>query len=1213
MKKNAKKVVLLTASALLTFGTVSALVESNPISHTQVFAEEEDGFETLESEWYRIKANATDPEKDADGKITKRGDASLEVYISPEIQDYRKVTRDSIDALMDQNTGLVGAIKYILAKQVNFIQPVDNPENREEDTEITDAIEKRDAIFDQYVKSAFKLFSEDAPEENDILEFETTMAMSWEDVEREVSNKELPTGPRYLRANLTFIAGNRIEGDYDEKLAKLAELCGVTLDVSGEVASVDADGKLGKAIKIIYDSSTRSLSEALENKIKGYVTTIFKDARKALEQQIVPQSLVLAEAFVLLQDTTVPHETIITILNNSDVDKDVVKDAIVDCISNDEIPTDTVQYLLETYTADTVRDLCESINLTKDDIKECIEEMTNERLMEITKDLSPEALDNIRIILGTANDNDEEKTKSIKRAVIDFDGKYGDFGNDLVDIVLGRMTLKDMINAVEAVWFCEPDEVDPETKVPSDEVLHPIYSYGYNAETKEKEDGRHIYLNSIFNWFSNHFPKFSEMRNWADNEFKKTIHMEILSPLNGETIYVDFTIGFMEEKNCNLERKVLGLLDDTFDLNQCEIIDNTLTLDLAYRPKALTNLYSYLFTSDIINNTEDNRTKAELFELLYLPFGEMKDRVAAMEVADFLADLKNIDYEEAVAAFLDCTQLNEIFAGIELTDDSLEKIIGYVKTIVLREHYFTFENFCKIIDKVLGEGKSAALAGTKIENVINDLNAWLKEIKEQNISLESLKDIKNDDIYGYIDNELAAKEGAVHRFLRLVRIALKVIPREFNDMRVMDFFDEETRTLSFKNETFYVIWDKLLNALPFQNEIRALMSDLIRGEDTFEYVTASLNIDMDARLQESKVDTDKVYPVFYKGEFEGETIDIAGFLPAGAKVKDFAPNKIGSKRIAYWVKEGTEERVDVMPNEAITLSPVYVKTLDFTNVKWNEPTTFTYDGTEHEVTIDQSTLPLPEGLDEIYSINYIDNKKSEIGSYTARATVTLLDEEYYELGVGEIPACSWTITEPPVVYLHDFESVELDGNQNPLVKVHLDTGFINPITLNAVKNLETFGEPDFDTLYGEKAELAVAYDLEFRDGQILIDIEDTGKIKILIPEEIQNQKIVIIAVNENGEIITPEFTVLDGYAVFTTNAFVKVGIIKAAEAVLDVTSNPLPLIMLIIGLTNLVLAAIYLIKKVNEDPDLEDDEYVEDPEKMKKAKKAAKELRNMHL
>lgn len=1211
MKKNGKKVVFITASALLSFGTVSAVAESTPISHTQVFAEEEEGFETLESEWYRIKANATDPEKDADGKITKRGDANLEVYISPEIQDYRKVTRDSIDALMDQNTGLVGAIKYILAKQVNFIQPVDTPEDREEDTEITDAIEKRDAIFDQYVKSAFKLFSEDAPKENDILEFETTMAMSWEDVEREVSNKELPTGPRYLRANLTFIAGNRIEGDYDEKLAKLAELCGVTLDVSGEVVSVDVDGKLGKAIKIIYDSSTRSLSEALENKIKGYVTTIFKDARKALEQQIVPQSLVLAEAFVLLQDTSVPHETIITILNNSDVDKDVVKDAIVDCISNDEIPTDTVQYLLETYTADTVRDLCESIELSKEDIKECIEEMTNERLMEITKDLSPEALDNIRIILGTANDNEE--TRSVKRAVIDFDGQYGEFGNDLVNIVLGRMTLKDMIDAVEAVWFCEPDELDPETKVPSAEVLHPIYSYGYNAETNEKEDGRHIYLNSIFSWFNDHFPKFSVMRNWANNEFKKEIHLEILSPLNGESIYVNFTIGFMEEKNCNLERKVLGLLDDTFDLNQCEIIDNTLTLDLAYRPKALTNLYSYLVTSDIINNTEDNRTKAELFELLYLPFGEMKDRVAAMEVADFLADLKNIDYEEAVAAFLDCTKLNEIFAGIELTDDSLEKIIGYVKTIVLREHYFTFENFCKIIDKVLGEGKSAALAGTKIETIINDLNAWLKEIKEQNISLESLKDIQNDDIYGYIDNELTAKGDTVHRFLRLIRIALKIIPKEFNHLRIMDLFNEETRTLSLPTEPFDIPWDTLLNALPFKNEIRAVMSDLIRGEDRFDSVSASLNIDMDARLQDSKVDTDKVYPVYYKDEFEGETIDIAGFLPAGAKVKDFAPNKIGSKRIAYWVKEGTEERVDVMPSESITLSAVYVKTLDFTNVKWNEPTTFTYDGSEHEVTIDESTLPMPEGLDEIFSINYIDNKKSEIGSYTARATVTLIDDECYELGVGEIPACSWSITEPPVVYLHDFESVELDGNQNPLVKVHLDTGFINPITLNAIKNLETFGDPDFDTLYGEKAELAVAYDLEFRDGQILIDIEDTGKIKVLIPEEIIDQKILIIAVNENGEFITPEFDIIDGYAVFSTNTFVKVGIIKAAEAVVDVTSNPLPLIILIIGLTNLVLALVYLVKKVNEDPDIEADEYVENPEKMKEAKKAAKELKNIHL
>lgn len=1210
MKKNAKKVVLLTASALLTFGTVSALVESNPISHTQVFAEEEEGFETLESEWYKIKANATDPEKDEDGKITKRGDASLEVYISPEAKDYRKVTRDSISALMDDDTGLVGAIKYILGKQVNFIQPVDKPVSREENEEITDSVEHRDEIFNQYVKSAFQLFNDNLPDENNILEFETTMAMSWEDVEREVSNKELPTGPRYLRANLTFIAGNRIDGTDVERVAKLAELCGVTVNDQGEVTDVNVNGGLGFAIQMIYDSTKRSLSPALEEKIKGYVTTIFKDARNALEQKIVPQSLVLAEAFVLLQDTEVPHETIINILNNSDVDKDVVKDAIIDCISNDEIPTDTVQYLLETYTSDTIYDLCKSIELTKEDIKDCIKEMTNERLMEITKDLSPEALDNIRIILGTANDNE---TKSIKRSSIDWEGNYSAFGNDLVNIVLGRMTLKDMINAVEAVWFCEPDEVDPETKVPADEVLHPIYSYGYNAETNEKEDGRHIYLNSIFNWFGNHFPKFSEMRNWADNEFKKTIHMEILSPLNGERIYVDFTIGFMEEKNCDLERNVLGFLDDAFDLNQCEIIDNKLTLDMAYRPQALTNLYSYIINNDIIKNTDDNRTKAELFELMYLPFGEMKDRVAAMEVADFLADLKNVDYEAAVDAFLDCTHFNEIFDGAELTDEILKEIIGYVKTVALREHYFTFEKFCKIIDKVLGEGKSASLAGTKVENIINDINAWLKEIKEQNISLESLQGIQNDDIYGYIDNELAAKEGAVHRFLRLVRIALKVIPREFNDMRVMDFFNEETRTLSFENETFHVLWDKLLNALPFQNEIRALMGDLIRGEDTFEDVTATLNIDMDARLQEGKVDTDKVYPVFYKDEFEGETIDIAGFLPAGAKVKDFAPNKIGSKRIAYWVKEGTEERVDVMPNEAITLSAVYVKTLDFTNVKWNEPTTFTYDGTEHEVTIDQSTLPLPEGLDEVYSINYIDNKKSEIGSYTARATVTLLDEECYELGAGEIPACSWTITEPPVVYLHDFESVELDGNQNPLVKVHLDTGFINPITLNAVKNLETFGEPDFDTLYGEKAELAVAYDLEFRDGQILIDIEDTGKIKILIPEEIQNQKIVIIAVNENGEIITPEFTIIDGYAVFTTNAFVKVGIIKAAEAVLDVTSNPLPLIMLIIGLTNLVLAAIYLVKKVNEDPDLEDDEYVEDPKKMKEAKRAAKELKNMHL
>ncbi len=99
---------------------------------------------------------------------------------------------------------------------------------------------------------------------------------------------------------------------------------------------------------------------------------------------------------------------------------------------------------------------------------------------------------------------------------------------------------------------------------------------------------------------------------------------------------------------------------------------------------------------------------------------------------------------------------------------------------------------------------------------------------------------------------------------------------------------------------------------------------------------------------------------------------------------------------------------DTMPAEDVILYPKFsnLLTYDMSDVSWDYDDAFTYDGTEFEVTIDETTLP-----DGVTVLDYTDNTATNAGTYTATVTFAYNEETHLEPVIVDL---TWTINKATI-------------------------------------------------------------------------------------------------------------------------------------------------------------------------------------------------------
>lgn len=1223
MRKRFKRLLLISSSALLSFG--AAVNVAPEIGSNVVLAEEEEGFEEVKTDWFTIRANS------AKATDTTPGVAELEVLFSPVFKDYEHANGESFSQFLDAKTGLIGAIKYILADQVKFIEPVEMDDREQTPIDYDTSYTERSAIFDQFLQAAFDLSNEFVANDQSLFNIEFSdyqdvmLIDDYEEVKTEViQSAAIPTAGKFLRAMLAYLAGRSANGENTTQAA-LENL----LDIENGIYK--GGSVLGASLNDVYknDSELKDDEGARTQQVKVDIETIYEDAMKIVTGE-VPESLALAEIFVLVDKTNIKVENVIEIIG-----KETVKEAILDCFRDKEketsytIPAETINAMLKGFSHDLIYNLCDTLQFTRDEIKDVIQnEMSNDRLMEISKDLGKEGLDNVRIILGMANDLDpktapKKVTREGGQQHYQYpDTQYDEFGNDLVEIVLGRMTIQDMIDAIEGVWVRNVDEdINDE---------HLLYSYNYTPELNSDlgrkyngvadgidptkySDGRYLYLRNIIEWFNEDFPKLSDLKELtnlsSDKYFKQTYHIEVLSPLNEDRIFVDFTFGFQEEKTTRPITNFLSMMDDAIDFTfdfvegtSGDYSQNTLQYTLDVRPRYFSNIYEFLYTSDFINNTDDNRLKERLFELTYMTFGDMKDAILGWQAEDMIADCKNLNYEEALGTLLYIDKFQELFKGTPFTIDDIVRIITNLKRFANRGDSLSYDNIYNIISDKIGANFANKLNDEEFKDFLSDLVNLCAEIKDQHISLDVLRAIENEDVWLYSEL-LSDKLDTVKRVKQLAYKFVRAVPEELNDKSIIDLYNEGTRKITFTDD-YNLVWKNILGMLPLGEVLADTIDTFVADPDKLKVADPNITIDLDANLQEGKA---KVHTVTYKYKEDSVDIERKGLLPTGAKINDYGPARVGGKRVIAWKLEGTETRVPTMPDSDTVLGPVYASELDFANAKWDYTEAFKYNELEHTV----SLTDLPDGEGTLYEVVYENNTEYRSGTYNARATIHVLDDEYDVVNFN-VPVLEWKILSKQESVYFQFWSTEENESGDPFLGVYINDGLYQKPDLHAVRNDSAFDdfELNIDDLYGSKAVLNSAYEIVFKEGNVPYPVTAySGSISVLIPEELrEGHNFEIVSLKNPNEVEKVEYTISsDGkYAIFASDYISKIAILGPQESI-EGLFDPLPIIIVIIGLSNIILCVMFLLMKKNEEnEDAESKDVIEKKDEKKKPEKVVK-------
>ena len=237
--------------------------------------------------------------------------------------------------------------------------------------------------------------------------------------------------------------------------------------------------------------------------------------------------------------------------------------------------------------------------------------------------------------------------------------------------------------------------------------------------------------------------------------------------------------------------------------------------------------------------------------------------------------------------------------------------------------------------------------------------------------------------------------------------------------------------------------------------------------------------------------------------------------------------------------------------------------VDVSNVTWDYESPFSYDGYSHSVQL----VGIPTGVKVEYSGV---TSATEPGTYMAHARV-YTSPDWVLIYKGEVKESvgfdlEWKIAEgTPVPTQKEFYSVETNEAGTSLVWISLSQGVKGEYTLHA--NEVDTSKYNFNSIVNTGyVDVVTVYDINLYDAnnQVaninvdasgnVIDKNFTFTIRILVPETYSDHELVLVYVNESGEVSRLEGVRDGNYMTYKTNHLSIYGLVETHVA----GSDPFP-------------------------------------------------------
>lgn len=238
-------------------------------------------------------------------------------------------------------------------------------------------------------------------------------------------------------------------------------------------------------------------------------------------------------------------------------------------------------------------------------------------------------------------------------------------------------------------------------------------------------------------------------------------------------------------------------------------------------------------------------------------------------------------------------------------------------------------------------------------------------------------------------------------------------------------------------------------------------------------------------------------------------------------VYDGTPEPYGRAFAAKFVPTDSENYAELSLNVRV---PVHKATISIDDIKdWDYTEAFQYDGNEHKV-----ELVIPEDLQGRIKVEYENNTATDVGTRTATATISALDDVHYAIYESD---CTCTLT-------WQINAATPEGYTADIVKEVL-VGDVQTITVTANDfNLPAGGRLGSPTLVSDSTSLVTSWALTSNDGvaydlrATTADDADTAEAKYLMVYRNRNYTEVTVTVTikviaKTADTETMKFTVAD--------------------------------------------------------------------------------------
>lgn len=1004
MKKNKLKGYFLAAGILLASG---GIILSTTHDVASVYAGEQiidvDPTHDHSTKWYDLDINPNDHEDEGTAPY------GFELLLSPLPGDYRGFSPSSISKLLKES---MDGIKDIVSAQVNFMHPTeDEPFKAGEDFSFNSKEEKRQDVITQLVKGTLKKGdgSEEVIPEN-VDDFLTTIRNGYVGLDQTVGS--------FLKEMVIYTAAYGSAEDDAKNRGGVTDATKVSsrlgMNISGSTVTY-GDASVYHEFVDIFTKCPIAVEGAstAEEKAASVMNTLYQESVKvAVDNKLKTESVV--KIFDGLESTIIPVKTIINILGPQNV-----LDSVKKIFTDDSVESVYGIHFLNSLSKRSISDICDYIQMelaetgggfTKDDIMEAFQDSNNEKLFEIFDGLGVQGIYNISIILGKPVDFAPEDgnyhptdrdpydpiptpTRHITRGHSGqaSGSQYAKFGTKLVNEVMKRLSVDDLLTAVNKVDLTYKDVKYTVLEKPVDEIDN--NKNNLELRLHNVVDLLHIIYNEVkqIPTFDDSHKKYLEF----DMDLYTVINdVEIISDTEMQVIPVkaNIKLGF-QDKDLKYIKKFIKLVDQGIDFDfgftteesDPENPDNLWATLNVRAPKVFSEIYKFIFDSGFIKNTEDEKVLNDLWNLLFSSIDEIKEYIQSKTVADLVSYLssKHIDYEMAINTITSADLLNEILClsefGIrEVTQADINKVIDVFARVVRKGATLSYDDVLDMI-KSINAGIASKLDNDSLRNLFDKVHSILEKIAGKDISVEFLQGITNEQIDGYIQ-KITGKEDLLLRLrTKLIKIINK-IPADLRAKSLMDFYvGQEGNGSTFHGNQKIEMTDdrysKVINALPKGDKIWVIFDGMIVGHDR----PKSFELTVDAHIQD-------IYRVDFSWEEAAPTKSMkksapatvtktkSGMLHIGSDIRLFAGiDEDANGKIAHWLDASKAfERVDYMPEYPVSLIPEYEY-----EVTISDDINKTYDGTG------ELSVEVVGQYKDYYSLTYVWERKNASGEFEA--------------------------------------------------------------------------------------------------------------------------------------------------------------------------------------------------------------------------------------